>query len=293
MALALSCAAPAFASQAKETADFMDENFCVYLSSPAFKLSRVEFEKMISQNRVVFAGETHDQMEDHLAQLDALKIIHKKKGRKIVVGFEMLNVTLQDILDEYSSEKISERKFLEKANWKKEWGFDFNLYKPVFDYIREKKLKALALNVPKKIVSKIARKGIEGLTGEERKFLPEEINLPENEEYLAYLKSAFSGRGAPMANMFTWENYLASMTAWNEGMGASLAIFLKNHPGYSALVIAGNGHVIYNQGVPRSVKIRMPGAKTLSIYVEGAGQCPEKPDAEILKYADLIRFVKH
>jgi len=274
------------------SAGFMKKNLCIF-NAKSEKISLKEFKEKIGSADIVYVGETHNQINDHLAQLEVLKILSNDKGNKIVVGFEMLNVTLQPILDDYISRKISEKTFLKKVIWKKEWGFDFNLYKPIFDYIRKKRLKALALNIPKKIVSQIARKGLEGLNEEEKKFLPQKINVPANNDYLSFLKKSFSGHGAPMGKMFKWENYLMSMSAWNEGMGANLVRFLKANPGYSALIIAGNGHVIYNQGIPRSVEERMPEIKNLSIYTEGAEVCPRKPEKEILKRADLIWFINH
>ncbi|MCG2725459.1 MAG: ChaN family lipoprotein [Elusimicrobia bacterium] len=268
--------------------------YCLYSAKSQKKMNLKILGKHISASNVVYVGEKHDQIKDHLAQLKALELLYPAKGKKIAVGFEMLNVTLQPILDDYAKGDISEDEFLEKANWEKEWGFDFNLYKPLFDFIREKKLKALALNIPKKIVAKIARIGLEGLMPEDRKFLPENIHIPTDTKYLNFLKTSFGEHGdSPMSEMFTWENYLVSMSAWNEAMGAKMADFLNKNKEYSGLVIAGNGHIIYNAGIPFSVKTRTKNLKHSSFYTEDAFTCPEKPDKEIFEYADFIWFINH
>ncbi|MEA3306386.1 MAG: ChaN family lipoprotein [Elusimicrobiota bacterium] len=264
---------------------------CLYKSKSHKKITIKKFKKYISKSDVVYVGESHDQMKDHLAQLKALELLYLAKDEKIAVGFEMLNFTLQPILDDYAKGAIGEDAFLEKVNWKKEWGFDFNLYKPLFHFIRNKKLKALALNMPKRIVAKIARVGIKGLKPEDRKLLPENIHISTDEKYLTYLKASFEN--GPMSGMFKFENYLASMSAWNEVMGSKMADFLNKNKEYSGLVIAGNGHILYNAGIPFSVKTRTENLNHSSFYTEDALTCPEKPDTEVLKYADFIWFINH
>jgi uncharacterized iron-regulated protein len=265
--------------------------YCLYQAKSQKKINLKDLEKYIEASDVLYVGESHDQIKDHMAQLKALKLLYLAKEDKIAVGFEMLNFTLQPILDDYTEGKITEADFLEKANWKKEWGFDFNLYKPLFDFVRNKKLKALALNLPKKIVAKIARAGLEGLSPEARELLPENIHISTNEKYLDFLKVSFEN--GPMSGMFKFENYLASMSAWNEVMGSKMAEFLNENKKYSGLVIAGNGHVLYNAGIPFSVKTRTKNLKHTSFYTEDALTCPQKPDIEILEYADFLWFISH
>ena len=265
--------------------------YCLYKSKSQKKITVKNLEKRISKSDVVYVGESHDQIKDHMAQLKALEFLYLANGENVAVGFEMLNFTLQPILDDYAKGNISEEEFLKKANWEKEWGFDFNLYKPLFDFIREKKLKALALNLPKKIVGKIARVGLENLSPQERKLLPENIHISTDERYLDFLKASFEE--GPMSGMFKWENYLASMSAWNEVMGSKMADFLNKNEKYSGLVIAGNGHIIYNAGIPFSVKTRTKNLKHSSFYTADAPTCPKKPDKEFFEYADFIWFINH
>lgn len=248
------------------------------------------FRAAIRGSDVVYVGESHDQANDHLAQLEALKALYEARGRKIVVGFEMLNLTLQPVLDEYAAGEITEAEFLRKADWQKEWGFDFNLYKPIFDFIREKKLGALALNLPKRIVSRIAAAGLAGLTPEERSYLPTNLQVTADERYIAYIRESFQGH---MPDMFKFENYLAAMSAWNETMGARLADFLNVNPGYAGLAVAGSGHVIFNAGIPASLKARAPGARGLSFIMAGADACPAAlPEADN-GLADYVWYVRH
>ncbi len=267
---------------------------CLYKTKALKKIDFKRLKTHMAESDVIYVGESHDQMEDHLAQLKALEILFEAKGKHIAVGFEMLNFTLQPVLNDYAEGKLTEAEFLKAVNWKKEWGFDFRLYKPLFDFIREKKLKALALNLPKRIVAKIARVGIEGLSPKDRKNLPKNISISKDENYLNFLKASFGAHGStPMAKMFKFENYLASMAAWNEAMGSKMADFLNKNKKYSGLVIAGNGHMIYNAGIPASVKSRTKKLRHSSFYTEEARYCPKEPSKKVLKYADFIWFINH
>lgn len=251
------------------------------------------FSAMLAGADVVYVGESHDQRFTHLAQLEALKILASAKKNKVIVGFEMLNSGLQPVLDRYASGQISEQEFISQSDWKKEWGFDFGLYKPLFDYIRKNKLQAAALNVPRAAIKKIARGGMGALSPEEKKALPEEVSINHDPLYISYLRSAYSGHGdTPIMKTITWDNYLLSMAAWNEGMGHSAVKAIRKHKGHAMLVIAGNGHVIYNAGIPFSIRTRLPGLEHLSVYtedIEKAEDFRENPSP----LADLIWFVRH
>ncbi|HCC47668.1 MAG TPA: hypothetical protein DEQ38_06070 [Elusimicrobia bacterium] len=270
-------------------------NFCLFGGqSGKAHHGEASFMSVVWKNDVIYVGETHDQPLDHAAQYEALKAMKIARGSRIAVGFEMLNQTLQPVLNDYAEGKLTEAEFLAKIDWQKEWGFDYAMYKPLFDFIVQNKLRAIALNVPKKVVGKIARTGLESLTPEEKQYLPEKVEITQHKKYNDYLKATFGGHGSsPMAKMFTMENYLASMAAWNEGMGARVADFLTLNPGYAVLVIAGNGHLLYNAAIPASVKARVKDVRQASFYTENAEKCPETMPKEHKDMANYVWYINH
>jgi len=268
--------------------------FCVFsgVTGEAGNMDTVK--AAVAKSRAVYVGETHDQANDHLAQLEALKMLYAVRGKDTAVGFEMLNVKLQPILDSYASGAISEAEFLVKADWKKEWGFPFEIYKPIFDFVREKGLKAFALNIPRGIVSKVARNGLKALTAEENALLPADMQMSKDPRYLDFLRESFDGHGAsPMPSTITWENYLDAMMIWNEVMGAGAAAYLNSNPAGGIVVVAGNGHVQYNAAIPFSTARRVPGLESASFYTEGAQACPSSLTEEMKGMADFVWYLQH
>ncbi len=286
---ALKGASAAVPVPAAEPAPVAEEGpgFCIFNSSNGAPVSAKSLLALLSRGDVVSVGESHDQAMDHQAQLEVLKNIYAVRGERIAVGFEMLNVTLQPVLDDYAAGKLTEEEFLQKADWQHEWGFDFKLYKPIFDFIRAKKLKALALNLPRKVVSNMARLGLDGLTAEDKAWLPAGMTVTTNGRYIDFVKESFAGS---MAGMFKFENYLAAMSAWNEAMGAGLAAFLNANQGYAGLVVAGSGHVIYNAGIPASIAARAPLLRQISFYPQAASACPAVFPAADAGLADYVWY---
>ncbi len=308
--------APA-AARADEAA--VKPGFCIFNGKSGAPLAgEAALKAALKDADAVFSGESHDQLKHHLAQLEALKALFDARRGNIVVGFEMLNMTLQPVLDEYAAGKLSEEEFLLKTDWKKEWSYDFNLYKPLFDFIRVNKLKALALNLPRKVVSRIARVGLAGLSPEEKQYLPAKIEITKNEPYIKYIRESFEGHGkarsgaastraemaflrqyilgnekSGMNGIFTFENYLAAMCAWNEAMGARLADFLNANPGFAGLAVAGSGHVIYNAGIPASVGSRTSGLRLVSFYPQDVSACPSAFPAGDSGLADYVWYMDH
>jgi Protein of unknown function, DUF399. len=103
----------------------------------------------------------------------------------------------------------------------------------------------LALNVPRNIISKIARTGIDSLDENEKKLIANKVKINKDKRYIDFLRESYNGHGNnPMANIIKWENYLYSMATWNETMGEKIVNFIDKNKDYAFVVILGNGHVM-------------------------------------------------
>ncbi len=201
----------------------------------------------LSTKRVIFVGESHDQIEHHRIQV---RMIHDlvAKGKDVVIGMEMFERSQQPTLDRWSQGLLTEEAFLKEVRWDTTWGVDYGLYKDILDEAKNRHLKVLGLNVPRDWVRAVAENGMQGLSPEDRKLLPE-MDV-KNRQHRAYIVSIFRGHEKGSARDF--ENFYEAQCLWDEGMAESLSEFLKSPKaeGKTVLVFAGSGHVVFGFGIP-------------------------------------------
>jgi uncharacterized iron-regulated protein len=200
-----------------------------------------------ADKRIIYIGEYHDRFSNHTIQLQLLKALHAK-DRSLAVGMEMFQRPFQATLDEYIAGAISEREFLSRSEYFKRWGFDYNLYKPILDFCRAEKVPVIALNIRREIVDKVSKGGMDSLTEEERKDLPREMDF-SNEAYRQRLRQAFAQHRDPGKRNFDF--FLQSQVLWDETMAETVSDYLARNPGRRMAVIAGGGHLVYGEGIPK------------------------------------------
>lgn len=219
--------------------------------------------------RFVYLGEGHTNADHHRMQariIDALV----RRGRDVIVGFEMFTRPKQDDLNPWTLGWWSEEEFVRKSEWKTQWGYDFGIYRPIFEVVKTDKLPMVALNVPREWVRAVGRKGLAGLTGDQRKQLPAVIDLGWKDHKAVF--TAMIG-GHPMTGP-TGDNMYAAQVLWDVGMADSLLKYwdrCPRSPRTVMVVIAGAGHVMYGLGINGRVA-RRTGERGLTVtMVEGEG----------------------
>jgi uncharacterized iron-regulated protein len=201
----------------------------------------------LDTTRVIFIGESHDQTEHHQIQVKMIQDL-VAKGRDVAIGMEMFERSQQATLDRWSQGLLTEEEFLIESQWEKTWGIDHELYKGILDAAKTHHLKILGLNVPRDLVRTVAENGMQGLSPEERKLLPE-MDLA-NRQHRAYIATIFKGHEKGSAKDFG--NFYEAQCLWDEGMAQSLSEFLKSPQGEgkTVLVLAGSGHIVFGFGIP-------------------------------------------
>ncbi len=222
--------------------------------------------RYIARDRAVYVSEQHDHAGHHAAQLKIIKLLHER-GVKLAVGMEMFQKPFQKALDDYMAGAIDERRFLKESEYFKRWGFDYHLYRPILKYCKENHIPVIALNLPREISTKIAREGIAGLSEEEKKSLPEDID-DSNMRYREHLQDVFRQHGQSQVGSF--EYFFQAQLSWDETMAQNVADYLTLHPDMSMAVLAGSGHIAYGFGIPSRVARRMPGLE-YSIIINDPG----------------------
>jgi uncharacterized iron-regulated protein len=216
----------------------------------------------LAQANIVYLGETHDNAEDHKNQLKIIQQLYKRNP-KISIALEMFQRPYQEIINQYLAGKLTEKELIEKSEYAKRWGFPWENYAPILKFAKEKQLSVIALNTPSEITRKVAREGLKSLTLSEQKLIPplSEIHT-DNEEYRQQLQAAFQQHQAGNhGNSADGENFFQAQVLWDETMAEGIAKFVKTHPNYQVIVLAGQGHIIYGYGIPNRVARRLKAEK--------------------------------
>jgi uncharacterized iron-regulated protein len=208
---------------------------------------------VLAGKRVVLVGETHDRYDNHLMQLEIIRRLHAVHPR-LAIGMEIFQQPFQGIVDDYIAGRVNEKQLLRGTEYYRRWRFDFRHYAPILEYAREHRLPVVALNLPVELTGKVGREGIAGLTAAERKQLPDEIDRSDA-AYEARLRKVFDNH--PGVDGHGFENFIDVQLLWDEGMAERAADYLRAHPDYTLVVLAGEGHLAYGSGIPRRLTRRL------------------------------------
>jgi uncharacterized iron-regulated protein len=130
----------------------------------------ISFEQLIHQmssKELVFVGEEHANPDHHLIEIQILQALADASVR-FTLAMEFFQKKQQASVNRYLQRQLTEDQFLKEADWKRNWGFDYHLYRPLLLFAREHGIRVLALNAPLEIVMEVGRHGLKALNAEER-----------------------------------------------------------------------------------------------------------------------------
>lgn len=208
---------------------------------------------------VVYLGETHNSPSDHQTQLEIIQQL-QRQDPPVAIAMEMFQRPDQEALNRYLAGDLSESDLLTKTEFKQRWGFAWKHYAPIVRFAKQERLPILALNTPTEVTRQVAQTGLEQLTPQQQQYIPPLTEIrTDNLAYRQLIQSSFqqhqqSGHGYS-AN---FERFFLAQVLWDETMAESIAQFIKTHPDYQVVVLAGQGHIVYGYGIPSRVSRRLP-----------------------------------
>ncbi len=207
----------------------------------------------LARKQVVLLGEKHSYADDHRWQLDMLTALHQRHP-DLAIGFEMFPRRVQGVLDRWVEGQLSEAEFLKQAEWDVVWGYDAQLYLPLFRFARDNRLPMLALNVERGLVKQVRASGWDSASETQR----EGVSSPAEPSplYRMELKSVFDLhpdlKNGDETTQF--EHFVESQTLWDRAMAEAIARFRRDHPTTLVVGILGAGHVRHGYGVPHQLQ---------------------------------------
>jgi uncharacterized iron-regulated protein len=208
-----------------------------------------------SDARVVYVGETHDNPASHRLEFQTLQGLEERHPGKVALGMEMFSRSQQPVLDRWVKGELDEKSFLKAVRWFDNWKMDFDYYRDLLLFARDRHIPVIGLNAEKNMVQAVRSKPLEQLSAEERSQLPE-MDLAD-----PYQRGMVTGifRGHSHAEMHI-EGFIRAQTLWDETMAETAARYLASPQGKERhlLVVAGGHHISYSFGIPRRVFRRIP-----------------------------------
>lgn len=251
-------------------------------------ITPAELAARLGDVRLLLVGESHTDMDVHRVQLRVLEEL-VRSGRKVVLGLEMYPYTEQRHLDAWVDGKLTEEQFLETSRWYEAWGYNWNYYRDLFLFARDKKIRLFAVNAPRAVVEKVRKKGFESLTPEEAAHIPREIDTG-NAEHRTLFK-AFFGPDDPLhsgMNEEQWDGMIAAQATWDATMGHNAVKALEGDPGAMMVVLVGSGHVAYGLGIERHAARGFKGRIASVIPVNVLDAEGDRVDTVQASYADFL-----
>jgi hypothetical protein len=172
----------------------------------------------------------------------------------MVLGFEMFPRRVQSVLDRWSKGELNEAAFLREVDWSRIWGFDAELYLPLFHFARMHRLPMLALNVDWETNRRIAEQGLT-VPSSEREGVGDPA--PASPSYRDRLFEAFKQHPDRSDDASTdseqFSRFVQAQLFWDRAMAEVIADARLNERRPLVVGIMGSGHVEYSYGVPRQL----------------------------------------
>lgn len=218
----------------------------------------------INRSQIVYIGEQHANQAHHDIQLKIIKDVFKNNPA-MRVGMEMFDRSYQEVLELWSGGVLEEDAFLRKVQWYANWRYDFALYRDILLFIKENRIKIIALNIPSYIPARIRVGGLENLSDFDRQYLPKEIDT-SNTAHRDYVKEVFEQHH--FKGRVKFDDFYMAQCVWDEVMAESLA---SNLGTTQVVVLAGNGHIRFKYGIPDRA-FRRTGVPFRTIYLAPVGE---------------------
>lgn len=246
-----------------------------------------EMIKDLVQSDMVFFGEYHDNPISHWLQLEMSKSFYKIKEDKLFLGAEMFESGNQLVLNEYLKGLYEHDKMTPEIT--QLWRNYKTDYKPLVEFAKEKGLRFIATNIPRRYAAMINKMGIEAL----KELSPEALALigPDLEKYFDPTVKAYAEMADNMGGHVP-ENMLNIQTA-QAAKDATMAHFslLNFNPGDLLFHFEGSYHSNYNQGIIWWINQIQPGLNIKSITTVTEKEWNELTDEEKATIANYIIVV--
>ena len=213
----------------------------------------------LQRRRLIYVGETHTRYDHHLVQLAIIQALHQTHP-DLRVAVEYFQPSYQGTLDAWIAGQGDEKDLLQGTDYYSRWGYDYRLYRPLFQFLREAKIPLIALNAPTELVAAVGKSGWDGVNEVLRPSLPTSVDRSDK-DYETRLHQTFANHRDPKRD---FQRFLDVQLLWDEYMAEGIVRLLQKGDG-PLIVLAGTGHLLYGSGIPHRVARRIAVPATIVI----------------------------
>jgi uncharacterized iron-regulated protein len=209
--------------------------------------------------KVVYLGEIHDRESDRQQQLTIIEALFKYKPQ-VAIGMEMFQRPAQPMLDLYLAGKITAAELRKQTEFDRRWGYKWESYEPILSFAKAHRLPIIALNTPTEITRKVAKQGLESLSGADLQYIPPLTEIDRsNAKYRATILASYQEHMGMVGTSKSFDRFYNAQLLWDETMADRIANFATQQPNYQIIVLAGQSHIVYGHGIPDRVSRRLGG----------------------------------
>ncbi len=206
-------------------------------------VSEKDFYQLTAGNRIIYFGESHDNVYAHRLELEMVKALHHRYQGQLAVGMEMFGRRSQKDIDRWLAGKMDDREFL--SVFGRDWSIlDYPYYRDLLRTIREQRIPLRAINVScsEKMSLPHESKELNGGT----------YPQPDDPYQQQALAALFAGHAGGHGHL---EMFYGMQMLWEKTMAESIIDYLDSPAGRDRkmLVLTGGFHVAYGFGIPRKV----------------------------------------
>ncbi len=267
-------------------------------------VSAQDYGMSLAKSRFILLGESHDNADHHQLQAWAIRTISKLRGARIVEGapqadtiaMEMLSADQQPALDRFygRNAKVPRQReasdFGRMLKWETLGWPDYKLYEPIVAAALDARLVIVPGNPTRDETRKVGREGLGAIDSAEAKRLA--IDQPLSGEHQDSLTIEIAKSHCDMLPAPALPN-MSLVQRLRDARMADAMLDAGTYKG--SILIAGNGHVREDRGVPWYMTRRGIGAGEITsvMHVEVSADRPNVDDyisGEGRPEADFVVF---
>lgn len=212
--------------------------------------------------RYVLIGEIHDNPDHHLIQANLIEaMVSTNHRRRPSVVYEMVPRSLSREIAKFDLTRDPNLNDFAKAiKWEERGWYSWDIYRPVALAAAKNNLPMVAGNLDNGLTRNISKSGWDALTPEQIEDFALNAKLSDKteDEFLDDLDVSHCSLMPRSA--------LPAMLKVQRARDGSMAdAMIKSGLKFGSILIAGNGHVRKDRGVPFALETLLPGAKTLKL----------------------------